>query len=387
MLRTVLDADCLVLPDRLLTPGKVSIDKRGRISEVLRSADLDLETTNPHRFLAPGLVDLQVNGFGGIDLLDTDRAGFDTMGKALLGRGVTGYLPTLISSPAAQLLERLETISPWCEETTDTATPLGIHLEGPFLSPDARGTHRSVDLRPPDPVLLEEFLQAGAGKIRIVTLAPELPGAMELIETLSDKGILISLGHSRATYDCAIQATELGATLITHFGNAMVPIHQREPGLPGAGLADPRLSLGLIPDLVHLHAGVLRMAWQAKGRNGLILVSDAMTAAGLADGQYAFGGRHIHVEDGVCRDEEGHLAGASLDLFEGLNRFLDATEISPCAGFQVAAANPARHLGLSGERGSLQAGARADLLQMVRTPAGRLVLDGVYLAGRPVHQS
>ena len=382
MLRTVLDADCLVLPDRLQTPGRITIDEEGRIAGISSLPQDAVLPGQPSSYVAPGLIDLQVNGFAGIDLLDTDRAGFETLGRALLLRGVTGYLPTLISSPIPVLLERLATLAAWCVESADGATPLGLHLEGPFLSPQARGTHRKEDLREPDPGLLEEFLDAGAGRIRLVTLAPELPGSMELIELLRDRGVSASLGHSRASYECALEAADRGATLITHFGNAMGPLHQRAPGLPGAGLADPRLSLGLIPDLIHLHPGVLRLAWEAKGRAGLVLVSDAICAAGLEDGEYSFGGRRIHVESGVCKDDEGRLAGASVDLFEGMNRFAGATGVSPCAAFQASAANPARHLGLSGERGQLAPGARADLLCLERSEDGRVALQGVYLAGR-----
>jgi N-acetylglucosamine-6-phosphate deacetylase len=384
MLRTVLDTDCLVLPDRLLTPGRITIDEEGRIAEIQSRHDEEAGASELRRFLAPGLVDLQVNGFSGIDLLTADSEDFQKLGQALLHSGVTGYLPTLISAPVPKLLERLEALATWCEPSSEAATPLGMHLEGPFLSPKARGTHRRSDLLAPDATLMEEFLSAAAGRIRLVTIAPELPGALDLIELLHDKGILVSLGHSQASYECTLEAAERGASLVTHFGNAMGPIHQRAPGLPGAGLVDARLSLGLIPDLLHLHPGILRLAWQAKGRDGIVLVSDAIAAAGLADGEYSFGERRIQVENGVCRDEEGHMAGASLGLFDGMRRFLHTTGISPCAGFQLAASNPARQLGLIGERGSLHLGSRADLLGLVRTKEGQLELDSVYLAGRSI---
>jgi len=384
MLRTVLDTDCLVLPDRLLAPGRITIDDQGRIAEIANRQPDRPDSGQPRRFLGPGLVDLQVNGFAGIDLLDTDESGFHELARALLHRGITAFLPTLISSPVPDLLERLETLSRWCIENPDTATPLGLHLEGPFLAPEARGTHRARDLRAPDPILMEEFLAAAQGRIRVVTLAPELPGALDLIESLSDQGVLVSLGHSRASYECTLEAADRGARMLTHFGNAMIPMHHRAPGLPGAGLVDPRLALGLIPDLLHVHPGILRLIWLAKGREGIVLVSDAIAAAGLEDGKYSFGDRRIQVEGGVCRDEEGRMAGSSLDLFEGLRRFLRSTEVSPCAGFQVASRNPARLLGDAEQRGGLRPGARADLLEMVSDDAGQLRLEAVYLAGRSI---
>ncbi len=384
MLRTVLDADCLILPDRLLTPGRITIDEMGLISGVDRRHPEEVGADGSLRFLAPGLMDFQVNGFAGIDLLTADEAGFQELCRNLVRRGVTGFLPTLISSPVPKLLERLETLAAWCHESPDASTPLGLHLEGPFLSPDARGTHRASDLRKPDLTLMEEFLAAASGRIRLVTLAPELPGAMELIEMLRDRHILVSLGHSQASFECALEAADRGACLLTHFGNAMGPLHQRAPGLPGAGLVDPRLSLGLITDLIHLHEGFLRMAWQAKGSRGIVLVSDSMTAAGLADGEYRFGDRKIKVVNGISSDEDGRMAGACLDLFQGLSGFLQATGVSPCAGIRAAAGNPAELLGLAAERGNLQAGARADLLTFVRQPDGRLVLKTVHLAGRPI---
>src|SRR5437764_1099637 len=210
-----------------------------------------------HGFAVPGFVDLQVNGFGGVDFLDADGAAYRRAGDALLETGVTAYLPTLITSPEELVLAAMR------EVPVGDARPriLGMHLEGPFLSPIRLGTHEASSRRDPDPALLERLLDAGP--VRLMTLAPELPGALELIDRLLERGVAVSLGHSDATAEQANIAFDRGARSVTHLFNAMRPFQHRDPGIIGASLAREDVVVSVIVDGIHLAPETVRTAWNA----------------------------------------------------------------------------------------------------------------------------
>jgi N-acetylglucosamine-6-phosphate deacetylase len=340
-----LDVEAVVV-DGALVPGDVEIAD-GVV------AGYGLAGGNGGRVAVPGFVDLQVNGFAGIDLMRADADGYRRAGEALLETGVTSYLPTFISAPEEDLLAALGNVP------MDAGGPhiLGVHLEGPFISEKRLGIHPSAARRDPDPALLERLL--GAGPVRMMTLAPELPGADELIDRLLLGGIAVSCGHTDATADEAVSAFDRGARTVTHLFNAMRPFRHRDPGLAGAALAREDVIVQIIVDGVHLAEETARVVWQsAAGR--VALVTDAVAAAGMGDGFYFLGGSEIEVRNGVARSVDDILAGSSLTMIEAV-RNLHGLGVPLPDAVAAATAVPARVLGLP-ELGRLEVGAPADLV-------------------------
>ncbi len=317
----------------------------------------------------PGFVDLQVNGFGGVDFLEADAAGYRQAGDALLETGVTAYLPTLISSPEDKVLAALT------EVPVDAESPriLGVHLEGPFLSARRLGTHDGAARRDPDLELLDRLLEGGP--VRLMTLAPELPGALPLIEHLLARGVTVSLGHSDATADQANAAFDLGVRTVTHLFNAMRPLLHRDPGIVGAALARDDVIVQLILDGVHLASETVKVVWRAApGR--LALVTDSITAAGASDGAYSFGSLDVQVLDGAVRGPDGVLAGSVLTMIEAV-RNLHGLGVPLADAVDAATAVPARVLGLP-ELGRLDVGLPADIVIL----DDNVEIDRVLVGGR-----
>ncbi len=316
----------------------------------------------------PGFIDLQVNGFGGVDFLDADADGYRRAGAALLESGVTAYLPTLITSPEDQVLAAMR------EVPVNGARPriLGMHLEGPFLSPTRLGTHQASARRDPDPALLERLLDAGP--VRLMTLAPELPGAGELIDRLIERGVTVSLGHSDATAEQANAAFDRGARSVTHLFNAMRPFLHRDPGIAGAALARHDVIVSIILDGIHLAPETARVAWRAAAGR-LALVTDAITAAGVADGEYSFGNFDVFVHEGTVRGPDGVLAGSVLTMLEAV-RNLHALGASLEEAIAAATSTPARVLG-EPDLGRLDLGLPADLVVL----DAELEIERVLVAG------
>jgi N-acetylglucosamine-6-phosphate deacetylase len=293
--------------------------------------------TNGRGVAVPGFVDLQVNGFAGVDLMGADADGYRRAGEALLETGVTAYLPTFISAPEEDVLAALGNVP----VAPDGPRLLGVHLEGPFLAATRLGIHPPEARRDPDPALLERLL--GAGPVRLMTLAPELPGAHELIDLLLLRGVAVSCGHTDATAAEATEAFDRGARSVTHLFNAMRPFRHRDPGLAGAALARDDVVVEIILDGVHLAEETARVVWQsAAGR--VALVTDAVAGAGMADGEYFLGGSEIEVRDGVPRGEGDVLAGSTLTMIEAV-RNLHGLGIPLSGAVAAATAVPARVLG------------------------------------------
>jgi N-acetylglucosamine-6-phosphate deacetylase len=276
-----------------------------------RVAGIGLASPNGRGVAVPGFVDRQVNGFAGVDFLDADADGYRRAGDALLETGVTAYLPTFISAPELRLLAALREVP----TGADGPRILGVHLEGPFLSPRRLGIHPAEAIREPDVALLERLL--AAGHVRLVTLAPEVPGADELIQCLLRHEIAISCGHSDATSAEANAAFDAGVRTVTHLFNAMRPFRHRDPGIAGAALARDDVVVQVILDGVHLVPETASVVWRAApGR--VALITDAMAGAGLTDGSYRLGGVEIELRDGVARGAGGALAGSTLTMIEAV---------------------------------------------------------------------
>ncbi len=315
----------------VLIPGDVEVVD-GRIARV------GIQNGNGRGIAAPGFIDLQVNGFGGVDFLEADAAGYARAGEALLETGVTGYLPTLITTPEEELVAAMREVP----IVAEGPRILGIHLEGPFLSPRRLGTHPPEARRDPEPELLERLL--AAGPVRIMTIAPELPGAPALIDELRRRGVTVSCGHTDATAEVANAAFDRGVHTVTHLFNAMRPFEHREPGIAGAALARDDVIVQIINDGVHLAHDTVALVWHAaKGR--VALVTDATAGAGVPDGAYSLGAVELVVRDGEVRGPGGVLAGSVLTMIDAV-RNLHSLGVGLPDAVAAATSVPAAVLGL-----------------------------------------
>jgi N-acetylglucosamine-6-phosphate deacetylase len=343
-----------------LVPGDVEIAD-GKI------AGVGLSSMNGTGLAAPGFIDLQVNGFAGVDFFSADTDGYRRASEALLECGVTAYQPTFITSPEENLTAALR------EVPQNGAAPhiIGAHLEGPFISPERLGTHPAESRRDPDCELLRRLLDAGP--VSHMTLAPELPGARDLMDELRERGVTVSCGHSNATAAEAHEAFARGARTVTHIFNAMRPFAAREPGLAGAALMTRDVVVQVILDGVHLADDTARLVWlAAAGR--VALVTDATAAAGAGDGSYQLAGVDFEVENGVARSADHVLAGSTVPMIEAV-RNLVALGAPIEAALAAATEVPARIAGRP-DLGVLEPGARADVvvlddgLEIVRVLVG-----------------
>ncbi|HEV8338844.1 MAG TPA: N-acetylglucosamine-6-phosphate deacetylase [bacterium] len=331
----------------------------------------------PDGVIVPGFVDLQVNGGAGVDLLDCRVADLARLSAYLASTGTTGYLATLITAAPHRTHAALTVLS---GAGAEGAERLGVHLEGPVLNPARRGAHEARWLRrADDPEVLGLFGEA-LPHLRLVTLAPELPGSDALIEWLGDKGVVVALGHTEATYEEALRAFARGARMATHLFNGMRAFHHRDPGLVGAALDDGSCVCGLIADGVHVHPAAVRMAFRLLGPDRIALVTDAAGAAGMPPGRYTAGDQPVEVgADGMPRLADGTLAGSVLRMDEAVSN-LARWGIPLRDAARSASATPTRLLGLA-DRGVLAPGYRADVAVLGEDGRTRLTL----VAGRPAY--
>lgn len=327
--------------------------------------------------VAPGFIDLQVNGGHGIDLT-SELWGHPERLWQLAGylpeQGVTAFLPTIVSSPPASVEGALSALR---ERPPDHlgAAPLGVHAEGPMLAPAKRGTHEADQLRPPADALVATWSRAAG--LAMATMAPDLPGAIEVIRKLVTRDVIVSIGHTDASYEQAIAALDAGARAGTHLFNAMSGWTARDPGAAGALLTDPRATVGVIVDDVHLHRATVVAAWRLLGPARLALVTDAVAAAGTSVGGASLGGRSVTVADGAVRDADGALAGSVLSLDRALRTLVATVGADPFETLATVTSTPAALLG-ERDRGHLRPGARGDVV--VLTPGLEVV--ATFVGGR-----
>lgn len=349
-------------PDQVLDNGAVLTDGC-KIVAVGRAEDLacpvNTEAVNAAgMILAPGFIDLQLNGAFGDDFT-ADPVSIWHVAEKLPRYGVTSFLPTIISSPPERVAAAQKIVCGGQPDGFRGARPLGLHVEGPFLNPQKKGAHNPKHLRLPS----QEAVAGWATEtgVRMVTLAPELPGALDVIRVLSGKGVLVSEGHSLATYKEALTGVDAGARYGTHLFNAMAGLVQRDPGVIGALLTDERVTVGFIADGVHTHPAVIRLVWQALGSERLNLVTDAVAALGMPEGRHTVGDIEVSVDATSVRMEDGTLAGSILSLDQALRNLIDTTGCSLAEALPTVTTTPARALGLKGERGRIGPGYIADM--------------------------
>lgn len=307
--------------------------------------------------LIAGLVDLQVNGGWGHDFTSDPTAIWE-VGERLVEHGVTSFLPTIVSSPYEVIDDAVGVLRAGPPDGYAGARVLGLHIEGPWLSPQSYGAHDPEHLTLPSPEVAERWVESGV--VAMVTMAPELPGARETARILSDGVVTVAMGHTGATYSEALDAFGGGWTAVTHLYNQMTPFHHREPGVVGA-VFDARPFTGLIADGLHCHPAAARLAWKHLGPDRLVLVSDAMAATGLGEGTHRLGSLEVEVSGNGPRTQEGRLAGSLLTLDQALRNlvgWVDAAlhEVVPCV-----TSNPA-HAVRRADVGGLGEGQLADLV-------------------------
>lgn len=311
------------------------------------------------KIVAPGLIDLQLNGAFGDDFT-ANPATIWRVAEKLPRFGVTAFLPTLVTCPLEQIVAAQQILR---ERPKDFrgAEPLGLHLEGPFLNRHKKGAHNPLYLLEPDSTLVRDWSRANG--VRMVTLAPELPNALGLVEELATQGIVVSMGHTMATVDEAHAGYRAGIRYATHLFNAMPPMEHRNPNAPGAVLAHPEWVAGLIPDGIHVHPTLVKLIWLAKGTN-VNLVSDAMAALGMPPGTYKLNDFDCVVTKDTARLHNGTLAGSVLPLDQAVRNFMAYTGCTLSEALETVTTTPARVLGLENERGWLREGMVGDLVML-----------------------
>lgn len=327
----------------------------------------------PGKVLAPGFIDIHVHGGSGHDVMELDASALTAIERGMFKHGVTSYLPTTVTAPLPDTMRSLENLGKAIRRSDSApgrSRPLGIHLEGPFISHAKRGVHPPASLLPPSPQILRQLHEAAGGTISMLTIAPELNGAVQTIAEGVRLNIRISLGHSNATFAEANAGIEAGARHATHTFNAMRPLDHREPGILGAVVSDDRVTADLIADGLHVAPSVIKLFLRAKGADRAVLITDAISATGMPDGKYKLGGFEVEVKDDRC-DLEGKLAGSVLTLDRAVRNAMRFVPLTLNEAVRLATLNPARVLGIHETRGELAIGRVADVV--VLTPAGEVV--------------
>ncbi len=354
----------IITPDRQIEDGVIILHD-GRIAAIEEQRQVTESPVNTRVIEAdgllvlPGLIDVHVHGGAGSDAMDATPQALDQMSSFFLKHGVTSYLPTTITNSPEATIQAIENVLQY-RPSQPGAHPLGLHLEGPYLCRSHRGAQPAEWLRSPDPQEYRAWFDAGG--IRLITLAPELPGVLDLIREGAGQGIHFSAGHTEASYEQVRQSADAGLDHATHTFNGMTGLHHREPGAVGAALLDERIFCEVIADGIHVHPAVLRLLARLKGVERTVLVTDAMRAAGLEDGVYDLGGQDITVEGGIARTASGSLAGSTLTLNQAVKNMVQLAGLAIPQAVAMATTTPAASLGLAGQIGSLQPGAQADVI-------------------------
>lgn len=326
----------------------------------------------PEKLLAPGFIDIHIHGGSGHDVMEPSPSALAAIEFGMAKHGVTSYLPTTVTAPLSNTLQSLEHLGNAIKAggTPGRARPLGIHLEGPFISHAKRGVHPPENLLAPSPKLLRQFYEASQGTVRMMTIAPEIEGSIETITDAAELSILVSLGHSNATFAEANAGIAAGARHATHTFNAMRPLDHREPGVLGAVLSDDRLTADVIADGLHIAPAIIKLFLRAKGLDRSVLITDAISATGMPDGRYKLGQFEVEVKGDRC-DLSGKLAGSVLTLDRAVRNVMQFVPLGLQDAVRLVTTNPARAIGMTETHGALEVGRTADIV--VLTASGEIV--------------
>jgi N-acetylglucosamine-6-phosphate deacetylase len=364
--RLAITGGAVVTPNKIIENG-VALCEDGRIKAVGSSNEIEPEPGSriidaTERVVMPGFIDTHFHGSGGDDVMANGSEGIRRISRALLKFGTTGYLATTVAARHEELMRAVEDTIAAEEDDLFAAEILGLHIEGPYINPKFKGAQPEWGIRDPNFDECAQLLDAAAGRIKIMTIAPELPGGLEMIRTLARAGVAPSVGHSEADYDTALAAIEAGATRATHLFNAMSGVHHRKPGLAAAALNEPGLCAEMICDGVHVNPRMVALAWKAKGRDGMALVTDATAAQGVGDGVFTLGDFRIQVRGPLCTLMDGEtIAGSVLTMNRAAANAISFAGMSLIDAAHTASFAPAEVCGVADRKGSIEVGKDADL--------------------------
>ena len=361
-LQEIADAAIVIEDGRI-----VSVGRRDAVTMPRGAREYDARAYT----VAPGFVDVHIHGAGSRDVMEASPQALSTVAQTVARHGTTTLAATTVTAPTDEICKSLAGIARYIESpanqsasgaSTETAAHIiGIHLEGPFINPARRGVHPPESIALPSLAVFNRFIEAAGGCARMLTIAPELAGAPEVIAEAAAAGLVVGMGHTDATYAEATAGIKAGARHAVHVFNAMRPFSHRETGVLGAVLTDPQVTTEIIADLVHVDGPAIRLLVEAKGTEKVVLVSDGTAATGMPDGVYRLGPFEFTVSGGVCRNAEGRLAGSTLTLDRAV-RHMAGLGVPLRQAVQMATLNPARRLGIADKKGVLAPGADADLL-------------------------
>ena len=362
----IIENGMVITPSKTIEKGVVVFED-GKITAVDQRNQLEVPENAKvidasGKIVAPGFVDIHVHGGKGRDVMDASYEAIEEIAKFLVSHGTTSFVPTTISAPRSGLLRTVKAVKAAMEKVTDGAEVLGIHLEGPYINLEKRGAHDADYVRHPSIDEFEEIWEASNHTVKIVTLAPELDGSNLLIQKLRELGILASIGHSNATYTQTVNAIKHGIQHATHMFNRMSGFDPREPGVVGAVLVHDELTAELICDSIHVHPAAMELLTRVKGSKKVVLVTDAIRAAGMPDGEYALGKQRIIVKDGVSRLESGDFAGSTLTMDSAVRNMTKLVGTPLQTAVKMATINPAVVINVDKNKGSLEPGKDADIV-------------------------
>ena len=325
--------------------------------------------------LAPGFIDVHVHGGGGHDVMEADPSGLNAVEQLLHRHGVTSYLPTTITAPLDETLKAVERLANAIEsagpskDKAPRARPVGIHLEGPFISHIRRGVHPPENILPPTVETFQKLWEASRGCVKLITIAPEVEGARAVIAEATARGVCVSMGHSDADLKAAQDGVSAGARHATHTFNAMRPLNHRDPGILAVVLMDDRVSAEIIVDGIHVDPVIVQLFLRAKGAEGAVLVTDGTAATGMPNGHYRLGSLDVEVNDGKCTSD-GKLAGSVLTMDKAVQNVMKFANCDLQNAVRLATLNPARTAGVAPQSGTITVGAFADMVAL--SPRGEV---------------
>lgn len=363
---TVIKNGTVITPFRTIRNGVV-IFENGKITAVGGESDVKMPKRAKvidasGKIVAPGFIDIHIHGGGGRDIMDASYEAVKEVAKFVASHGTTSFVATTISTSRPNLLRTIKAVRTAREKGTDGAEVLGVHLEGPYINPEKRGAHSADYVRLPSLDEFEETWEASNHAVKIVTLAPEIEGSKILIQRLRELGIVASIGHSNATYIQAVDAIKQGVRHATHMFNRMSGFDPREPGVIGAVLVHDELTAELICDNIHVHPAAMNLLVRVKGSERVVLVTDAIRAAGMPDGEYALGKQHVIVKDGVSRLRSGDLAGSTLTMDRAVRNMMKLVGTPLQTAVKMVTINPAVVINVDKNKGSLEPDKDADIV-------------------------